>query len=78
MIIGTILHRIEENKFYILYKRILPKNDVSQKYVIYRTEQFGGDLLENFYTLTEARKIFVKATKEAIEQDNIVDFICDN
>ena len=66
------IKRIEENKFYILYKRELPKHDVTPKYVIYRTADFGGDYFDDFYTLTEARRIFNKATKEAQECEEII------
>ena len=69
---NCILNRIDESKYYILFKRILAKNDVSPKYVIYRTQEFGGDLFEDFYYLTEARRIFKKATKEAIEHEQIL------
>jgi len=59
--------RIEENGFYILYKRLLEKKEVTPKYVIYRHKDFGGDLFQDFYTLTEARRIFKKLTKEAVD-----------
>jgi hypothetical protein len=68
----NIIKRIDENKFYILYRRILEKKDCTAKYVIYRTQEYGGDYLESFYSLTEARRIFKKVSKEAIECENIL------
>lgn len=61
-----ILNRIKENKFYILFSRDKGKN-TCPKYVIYRSNEFGGDLLKEFRYLREAKRIFNKATKEAIQ-----------
>jgi hypothetical protein len=61
------LTRIDENEYYILYKRALAKNDCAPKYAIYRTQEYGGDLFKDFYYLEEARKIFKQVTKEAIQ-----------
>jgi len=67
----NIINRIDENQYYILYKRNLDKNDVSSKYSIYRTDEYGGDLFKDFRYLSEARKIFKKLTNECIEHEKI-------
>lgn len=64
--------RIKENEFYILYKRAVGWNDDTCKYVIYRTDEYGGDMFKEFRYLTEAKRIFNKATKEAIEHNKIM------
>ena len=61
------IKRILENKFYILYERILKKNEIMNKYVIYRSEEYGHDYLESFNNLRQAKSVFNKATKRAIE-----------
>ena len=63
------IKRILENKFYILYERILQKNDIMNKYVIYRSEEYGHDFLESFDNFAIAKNVFDKATKEAIEYE---------
>lgn len=65
----AVIYRIDENAYYILYKSKLEKNEVGNKYSIYRTEDFGGDFLDSFRYLSEARKVFNKATREAINFD---------
>ena len=68
----NILQRIDENEFYILYKVKLDKNDVSNKYVIYRTDEYGGDFFESFKYLTQARKIFKIATQQAVDHEDLM------
>ena len=58
-----------ENKIYILYERILQKNEIMNKYVIYRSEEYGHDFLESFNNLRQAKNVFNRATKEAIEYE---------
>jgi len=67
-----IINRIKENKFYILYKRVIPKNTICPRYVIYRTDEFDGDLVKDFNYLSEAKRFFNKATKEAETYERIL------
>jgi hypothetical protein len=60
-----ILNRENANKFYILYRRHLPKNDTSCKFAIYRSVEFGNDYFGEYRTLREAKKVFNKVTKQA-------------
>jgi hypothetical protein len=60
-----IVSRILENKFYILYRRTLSKKDVTPKYVIYNTGEFGGDFFKAYRSLTLAKRDFNRASKEA-------------
>ena len=64
---SNAIYRIKENKFYILYKRKLEKNECMAKYFIKNTEEFGGVYLGEYYSLTQAKKVFNKATKEALQ-----------
>jgi len=43
------------------------------KYVIYRSENFGYDYFQDFKYLSEAKRIFNKLTKEAIEHQTILE-----
>jgi len=56
------LWRIEENQFFILYKRSLDKHDTTPKYVIYHKFEhpvYRGD----YRSLTVARKEFKKFSR---------------
>lgn len=66
------MQRIEENKFYILYRRVLDKKDSMNRYVIYRTSDYGGDMFEDFSYLTMARKIFKIATRQAVIHEDLM------
>ena len=63
------IQRILENKFYILYKRILEKNEIMNKYVIYSSEEYNHDYFQDFNNLRQAKSVFNKITKEAIEYE---------
>ena len=62
-----MLTRKNANKFYILYRRHLPKNDTACRFTIYRGEEFGMDYFGEYRTLKEAKKVFNKLTKQAEE-----------
>jgi hypothetical protein len=63
------IFRINSNKFYILYRRIKNRKDTIPLYVIYRTEEFGGDIFKEFNNKRGARNTFNKATVEAVEYE---------
>lgn len=68
------VNRIMENEFYILYKRELKPKDVSDKYVIYHTKEYGGDCFRSFKSLTQARKMFNICSKEAFDYEKTMRF----
>jgi hypothetical protein len=71
----TVITPIRTNKYYRLYKRHLAKGDTAPKYVIYYAEEYGGDMWREFYSLTEAKRIFNKATKEADYYDGELKYV---
>jgi hypothetical protein len=62
-----MLTRHNANDFYILYRRHLPNNDISPRFVIYRQLDYGHDFVKDFRTLREANKNFRLLTKEALQ-----------
>jgi hypothetical protein len=67
-----IVNRIKENKFYILYRRNRGKEKTCPLYAIYRTQEYGGDMVTNKQTLKEAISLFNRATKECVEHEKLM------
>lgn len=67
-----IVTRVLQNDFYILYKRKTSEKNIN-KYVIYRSENFGYDYFQDYKYLSEAKKMFNILTKEAIEHKTILE-----
>lgn len=70
----TIL-RLKDNEFYIAYRRSRGKETTCPLYCIYRTKDYGGDMLGEYRTARELWKTFIKATNEAKQQKVILNTI---
>jgi len=71
----TILTRENANKFYVLYRRKLPKNDTACRFAIYHSLEFDGDYFGEYRNLRDAKKVFKTLTQQAEEHENTMNFV---